>query len=99
MSNQDMLLYEKKDRIVTITLNRPDKMNALSEELSDKVFEAFKRFNSDDDAVVAIVTGSSAMLAESIHSFADTTNQLFLLVGLKKSERAPDTLHPFGFSG
>ena len=49
--------------------------------------------------IVAIVTGSSAMLAESIHSFADTSNQIFLLVGLKKGEKAADMLHPFGFSG
>ena len=49
--------------------------------------------------IVAIITGSSALLAESIHSFADTTNQIFLLVGLKKGEKAPDMLHPFGFSG
>ena len=49
--------------------------------------------------VVAFLTGSSAMLAEAIHSFADTTNQVFLLVGIKKGEKAPNKLHPFGFSG
>ena len=49
--------------------------------------------------VVAFFTGSSAMLAEAIHSVADTTNQVFLLVGLKKGEKQPDALHPFGFSG
>ena len=49
--------------------------------------------------LVAVVTGSSAMLAEAIHSFADTMNQVFLLVGIKKGEKAPDVLHPFGFSG
>jgi len=49
--------------------------------------------------VVAIITGSSAMVAESIHSFADTLNQVFLLVGIKKGEKSPDLLHPFGFSG
>jgi cation diffusion facilitator family transporter len=49
--------------------------------------------------VVSFLTGSSALLAEAIHSFADTFNQIFLLVGLKKGEKAPDSLHPFGFSG
>jgi cation diffusion facilitator family transporter len=47
----------------------------------------------------ALISGSSAMLAEAIHSFADTMNQVFLLVGIKKGEKAPDALHPFGFSG
>jgi cation diffusion facilitator family transporter len=48
---------------------------------------------------VALLTGSSAMLAEAIHSFADTANQVLLLIGIKKGEKAPDHLHPFGFSG
>lgn len=49
--------------------------------------------------IVAALTFSSAMLAEAIHSTADTTNQVFLLVGMKKAEKKPDQLHPFGFSG
>lgn len=48
---------------------------------------------------VAFLTRSSAMLAEAIHSSADTFNQLFLLVGLRKAEKKPDELHPFGHSG
>ncbi|MCP4216729.1 MAG: cation transporter [bacterium] len=48
---------------------------------------------------VAAISGSSAMLAEGIHSIADTLNQVLLLVGIKKGKREPDSLHPFGFSG
>jgi cation diffusion facilitator family transporter len=39
------------------------------------------------------------MLAEAIHSYADTLNQIFLLIGIKRGARKPDMLHPFGFSG
>lgn len=49
--------------------------------------------------LVAILTMSSAMLAEAVHSFADTFNQVFLLIGIRKGKREPNSLHPFGFSG
>jgi len=49
--------------------------------------------------VVAFFTASSAMLAEGIHSTADTLNQVLLFVGIKKAAKKADELHPFGFSG
>jgi cation diffusion facilitator family transporter len=45
----------------------------------------------------AIYTGSSSMLAEAIHSFADCGNQALLLWGLKEAGRAPTADHPLGF--
>jgi cation diffusion facilitator family transporter len=47
--------------------------------------------------VVALLTGSASMLAESAHSWADTGNEIFLLVADRKSRRPPDAAHPFGY--
>ncbi len=46
--------------------------------------------------VAAAITGSGAMLAETLHSFADCGNQILLLVGIKQSHRPPDAQHPLG---
>lgn len=47
--------------------------------------------------IVAIITRSSAMMAESFHSLADMGNQLLLLLGIKRSKKLPDRDHPFGY--
>ena len=45
----------------------------------------------------AWLTGSGSMLAEAIHSYADTGNQVLLYLGLKQSQRPPDNEHPLGY--
>jgi cation diffusion facilitator family transporter len=45
----------------------------------------------------AVITGSGAMLAESIHSFADCGNQGLLFLGLRASKKRPDQEHPLGY--
>ena len=45
----------------------------------------------------AVITGSSGMMAEALHSLADTTNQVFLLLGLRFYKRPASDKHPFGY--
>lgn len=47
--------------------------------------------------VAFFLTASSAMLAEAIHSVADTGNQLLLLLGMKRAAKPPDDRHEFGY--
>jgi len=47
--------------------------------------------------VAFVFTSSASMLAEAIHSVADTSNQALLLVGRRRARREPTEQHPFGF--
>lgn len=47
--------------------------------------------------VAALVTGSGAMMAESIHSAADCGNQALLLIGAARAKKPPNDAHPLGY--
>ena len=52
------VVYEKRDRIGYVTLNRPEALNAPDDELNDALWEVWADFNADDSVDVAIVTGA-----------------------------------------
>lgn len=47
--------------------------------------------------IAAVVTGSGSMMAESIHSLADSGNQLLLLLGIRRAKRPPSPDYPLGY--
>ncbi len=48
-------------------------------------------------SIVAVFTGSASMVAEAAHSWADTGNEIFLMIAERRSARKPDERHPFGY--
>ncbi|MEI8238454.1 MAG: crotonase/enoyl-CoA hydratase family protein [Actinomycetota bacterium] len=52
------ILYEVSEQIATITLNRPDQLNAFTGTMMYEVIDAFDQVDADDDVRVAIVTGA-----------------------------------------
>ena len=52
------IIYEKWDQVVSITMNRPEQMNALNTEIVNGLHDAFIEFRDDPDARVAILTGA-----------------------------------------
>jgi enoyl-CoA hydratase/carnithine racemase len=52
------ILYSVKQRIATVTLNRPDKLNAFTTRMRDGLIETFTRADEDDEVRVVIVTGA-----------------------------------------
>src|SRR5260370_16667285 len=57
-SQMPKVLYEKRGEIAYITLNRPDKRNAIDTETDDLLFEAWSDFRADPDVRLAILTGA-----------------------------------------
>src|SRR5882724_10596663 len=57
MTDYKCLLYEVKDAIATLTLNRPERLNALGDTLRDDLYDAVLRASQDADVRVLVVTG------------------------------------------
>ena len=52
------VLYDSKDRVATITLNRPERFNAISETMPEDIASAFGHANNDDSVHVIVLTGA-----------------------------------------
>jgi len=52
------IILEKKNNIATVTLNRPEKLNALNPQMMVELVDAFHEVNRDDEALVLVITGA-----------------------------------------
>jgi enoyl-CoA hydratase len=58
MTEENVLLYEKKGPIAFFTFNRPDQMNAMSQEMCDALEEAVKDYTADDSLLCGVISGA-----------------------------------------
>lgn len=54
----ELLLIEREEKIATVTLNRPEKRNALNTQLRDEISAALEELEADDSVSVAVLTGA-----------------------------------------
>lgn len=81
------LLYEKKDHIATLTLNRPAAHNAVDPETILELVAAWEDFRDDDDLRCAIITGAGD---QSFCAGADLGKLIPLFTGARQPETAAD---------
>jgi enoyl-CoA hydratase len=60
MNDYQHLLYEQRGPVTVITISRPERMNAIGPETHRELVDAWRRFASDDDALVGILTGAGS---------------------------------------
>jgi enoyl-CoA hydratase len=68
------LLYEKKNGIGVVTLNRPDKLNALNSTVYKELYDAFEAIENDDEVRVVILTGSGEKVFAAGSDVAEMQN-------------------------
>lgn len=71
------VIYETKGRVATITLNRPERMNAISETMPEDIAAAFNHANSDDAIHVVVLTGAGRGFCSGydLKAFAETPGE------------------------
>lgn len=75
MAEKPVLLYEKKlnGRVVVMTMNRPEAMNALNGELWEAIYSGWEQFRDDNEAWVAILTGAGDQAFSAGADLKETT--------------------------
>ena len=70
-AQHELVLYSRDEHVVTITLNRSEKRNAFNAELVKELRAALLRFEADDDAFVAVLTGAGPCFSSGPMSASD----------------------------
>lgn len=83
----EAILFNIEDRVATITLNRPERMNAFSDELLSEWVDAITRCQDDDDVRVVIVTGAGRAFCAGADLQVSAEDDHVLMQGQGAGER------------
>lgn len=90
----DTIIYEKKDNLAWITLNRPEVLNAQNDHLRSEVIHAVKNANQDDEVYVIVITGAGdkAFSAGADISMFTEWTPMDVIKLFKKEKRAVEVI-------
>jgi 2-(1,2-epoxy-1,2-dihydrophenyl)acetyl-CoA isomerase len=78
--NYQTILLEKENGILTLTLNRPDRLNALNEQMAEELIEALEAVDQDEEVRVLVITGAGRAFC----SGADVRDRFLTLIEQRK---------------
>ncbi len=82
MTSEEVVLFEKRDHVAVITINRPEVRNAINPEAIVKLANAWQRVRDDDEIRVAVITGTGKAFSAGM----DLGSLIPLLTGARKPE-------------
>jgi len=80
------ILVEKRDQIAIITLNRPEKLNAINVELKNELYQALAELEDDDDVRVVIMTGAGRAFSSG-HDMSEPPENMQEFISLKEEDK------------
>lgn len=80
------ILLEKKDSIATITLNRPEKLNALNPQMMIELVDAFRKVSQDDETKVLVITGAGRGFCSGVDLTPQTAEGKTEIEGISPSD-------------
>ena len=76
----ETLLYEKRDRVAVITLNRPERLNAINSAMSRELPQAWQQVKKDPEVVVAVPSDSTSQLPSHVSGSGETIRETWAAV-------------------
>ncbi len=93
--NYQTIIFEKKEGIATITLNRPEKLNAQTPLMYQELSEVYRMVDRDDETRVLVITGAGRAFSAG----ADVSETLYKeRIEKREKQGVPDVIRGVGFS-